>query len=93
MIKDIYLTASSLEHISPEEIKVVYESFWSYIRDSINSLPLKQNLTEEEFNTLSTNFNIPSLGKLYCTYDDYRNSKRRKDIANKYEYKKDKTFI
>ena len=46
-----------------------YKAFWLFINQSIRSLPLKEDLNEEDFAKLRTNFNIPSLGKLTCTYD------------------------
>ena len=58
----------------------VYKSYWRFIRDTIQNLPLKENLTEEDFQKLRTNFNIPSLGKLSCTYD------RVKGVKERYKY-------
>jgi len=63
--------------IPQEVVQEAYYSFWRFIRDKINELPLKEDLTEEEFNSLRTNFNIPSLGKLTCTYEEYCNAKKR----------------
>ena len=34
-------------------------------------------LSEEEFSKYRTNINIPSLGKLYCTYDRFLRVKKR----------------
>lgn len=58
----------------------VYKSYWKSIRDTIQELPLKDDISEEEFQKLRTNFNIPSLGKLTCTYD------RVKGVKQKYKY-------
>lgn len=55
----------------------VYKLFWFSIKKNIESLPLKEDLTEEEFNNLTTNFNIPSIGKLCVTYDRYKSVKRK----------------
>lgn len=55
----------------------VYRSYWQAIRDKLSSLPLKEDLTEEEFNKLQTNVNIPSIGKLTCTYERYSKIKER----------------
>lgn len=55
-----------------EVVKKAYESYWLFIRETISELPLKEDLNEEEFNSLRTNFNIPSIGKLSCTYDRYK---------------------
>ena len=54
-----------------------YKSFWIFIRNTIKQLPLKDNLNEEEFAKLKTNFNIPSLGKLTCTFDRMEGVKKR----------------
>lgn len=51
-----------------EVVKLAYESHWAFIREIITSLPLKEPLNEKDFSKLGTNFNIPSLGKLACTY-------------------------
>ena len=54
-----------------------YRSYWKFIRDTIQELPLKEDISEEEFQQLRTNFNIPSLGKLSWTYDRVKRVKKR----------------
>ena len=66
-----------------EVVKEAYKSYWKFIRENIQSLPLKDNISEEEFNNLRTNFNIPSLGKLSCTYDRMIGVKKRYKYINK----------
>ena len=66
-----------------EVVKKTYESYWEFIRETIQSLPLKDDLSEEEFNKLRTNFNIPSIGKLSCTYTRYNILKNRFKKYNK----------
>lgn len=61
--------------IAVDVVNKAYKSFWLYIRNSIQELPLKKELTETEFLSLRTNFNIPSLGKLNCTYLRYKGVK------------------
>ena len=63
--------------ISVEVLDKAYKAFWSYIRNSVQELPLKEELTETEFLSLRPNFNIPSLGKLCCTYTRYKGVKER----------------
>ena len=58
-------------------IQSTYRAYWQFIRQTIQELPLKENLTDEEFNKLKVNFNIPSLGKLYCTKDKYDGVKKK----------------
>lgn len=74
--------ANKLE-LPREVVKEAYESYWKYIRCTISELPLKDDLSEEEFNKLRTNFNIPSIGKLSCTYSRYKAIKDRYKYAKK----------
>lgn len=88
--------ANKLE-LPREVVKEAYESYWKYIRCTISELPLKDDLSEEEFNKLRTNFNVPSLGKLSCTYPRYKAIKDRykyiNKIKNDYNNKEDKATI
>ncbi len=77
MKKEIILDISRNLDISPNVIEKVYKAYWSFIKETIQALPLKDNLSEEEFLTLKTNFNVPSLGKLTCTLDKYNRVKKR----------------
>lgn len=60
-----------------EVVRNTYKAYWKFIRDSIQNLPLKEDLSDEEFSKLSTNYNIPSLGKLSCTIDKYKGVKKK----------------
>lgn len=53
-----------------------YRAYWKTVRSYITSLPLKDDLTDEEFMRLRPNINIPSIGKLYVTLDRYRRMKK-----------------
>lgn len=61
--------------IPVDEILTTYKAYWKFIRTKIEELPLKENLNEEQFNKLKTNFNIPKIGKLHCTYPKYKTTK------------------
>ena len=65
-----------------ELVRKTYKAYWQFIRDTIQNLPLKEDISEEEFKKLKTNFNIPSLGKLYCTRDRYLRVKKRFEYIN-----------
>lgn len=69
--------------LPPQVVKEAYESYWTFIRNNIKALPLKEDLSKEEFDKLRTNFNIPSLGKLSCTYDRFIGIKKRLKYLNK----------
>lgn len=77
MFSDIFQQVSDEMDIPVEVVEEAYKSYWKFIKKTIQELPLKEDLTEEEFANLKTNFNIVSLGKLHCTYDRYVNMKKR----------------
>lgn len=80
--KDILEKVSKDINLPVEVVDKTYKAFWSFIRKSVQELPLKDNLSEREFLNLRTNFNIPSLGKLTCTYDKYVRIKNRFENIN-----------
>lgn len=87
--KDIVNKVSGDMLLSPDIVDKTYKAYWKFIRDSIQELPLKNELSEEEFQSLKPNFNIPSLGKLTCTYKRYSRVKEKfkhiKKLKENYE--------
>lgn len=77
-------------------IRNTYKSYWKVIKQIIESKQIKsldnKLLSQEEFNDNIININIPSIGKLNCTYDKYQktiakfnlinNIKRREDVKD-----------
>ena len=80
---DIIGKVSKELDIPVEVVDAAYKSYWKFIKQTIQSLPLKDNLSEEEFSKLRTNFNIPSLGKLSCTFDRMTRVKKRFEYIKK----------
>ena len=81
----------------PEDlVRNTYKSYWKVIKQIIESRQIKSKstkiLSQEEFDNNIVNINIPSIGKLNCTYDKYQkvltkfnlinNIKRREDVKN-----------
>lgn len=87
--KPIFEQVSKETGIPEEVISMAYRTFWRFIKETISSLPLKEDLTEEEFSKLRTCFNVPSLGKLTCTYDRYIGMKKRFKYLNELKSRKD----
>ena len=83
--------------LPPQVVKEAYESFWTFIRNNIKALPLKEDLSKEEFDKLRTNFNIPSIGKLSVTWERYLGIKKRfeyiKRLRDGYNNKESKTDV
>ena len=74
---DIIGKVSQEMNLPPEVVDTAYKSYWKFIKQTIQSLPLKDDISEEDFTKLRTNFNIPSLGKLTCTFDRMVGVKKR----------------
>ena len=64
-------------NLPKEVVDKTYKAYWLFIKNHIQSLPLKENLNEEDFAKLNTNFNIPSLGKLCVTWNRLVGCKKR----------------
>lgn len=85
--KEIIQKVSNELNIPYEVVNSAYSSYWKFVRETIQALPLKEDLTKEEFLKLRTNFNVPSLGKLTCNYErmlsikeKYKNDNNRKKL-------------
>lgn len=85
---DIISKVSEELNLPKEVVDRAYKSFWLFINQSIQSLPLKENLNEEDFAKLKTNYNIPSLGKLTCTYERMLGVKKRFNFIKQIREKK-----
>ena len=80
------------QELPPALVNKTYKAFWRFIKDKVQELPLKEDITLEEFRKLRKNFNVPSLGKLCCTEDRFIKMKKQKDYINA-KNKKNKTVI
>lgn len=85
---DIISKVSEELNLPKEVVDKTYKAFWLFINKTIKSLPLKENLNERDFAKLRTNFNIPSLGKLTCTYDRMLGIKKRFEFIKQLRKKK-----
>lgn len=81
-LNDIYLKISQELDIPVEVVESAYIHSWKFIKEKIEELPLREELTEEQFNNLKLNFNLPSLGKLYLTYDKWVGVNKRFEYLN-----------
>lgn len=81
--EEVYKRIADELNIPVDILYKTYKAYWKFIRKTIEELPLKGDITEEEFNKLQTNFNIPSLGKLNCTFDKVESLKRRLEYIKK----------
>ena len=81
--EDIVKKVAEELELPTDVVRNTYRAYWKFIRTTIEELPLKEDLSDEEFSKLKTNFNIPSLGKLNCTLDRYKRVKKKLEYINK----------
>lgn len=84
---DIINKVSEELNLSREIVENTYKAYWNFIRVTIEELPLKTEISQEKYEKLRTNINIPSLGKLNCTYNRYIGIRNRFNIINKIRQK------
>lgn len=69
-----------------------YRAYWKVIKQQIESLPLKDNITKEELDSLHSSINLPSLGKLYVDKGTFfLNKNQYNNHINGTEYKENTT--
>lgn len=74
------------EHnLDSEVVYDTYMSYWLFIKRYIGGLKLDENLTEDEFNNIQVNVNIPHIGKFYSTYPRYLNCKKRRELIKEHK--------
>lgn len=78
--KEMLERVSDATGFSKTLINKTYKAYWKAVKEYISSLPLKEDLTDEEFNKLKPNVNIPSIGKLYVTLDRYHKMKKSQEV-------------
>ena len=83
---EIIKKVSEENNLPKKLVDRTYRAYWRAIREHITSLPLKEDLSDEEFLKLQPNVNIASIGKLNVTLDRYKRMKKmikiRKELGN-----------
>jgi hypothetical protein len=87
---EIITVVSDKLGLSKDMVDKVYKSYWRSVKEYISSLPLKEDLSDEEFLSLQPNVNIPSIGKLYVTLDRYKRLKQKMKILESLTEKENK---
>ena len=85
---DIVGKVSRELNLPREVVDKTYKAYWLFIKNHIQSLPLKENLNEEDFAKLRTNFNIGSIGKLCVTWDRLVGCRKRFNLIKQIREKK-----
>lgn len=88
-LKEIISQVSESLGLPEKIVDRTYRAYWKAIREHMSSLPLKEDLTDEEFQKLQPNVNIPSIGKFHVTLDRYHRMKKQHAIFEELKTRKD----
>lgn len=79
--------------INPKYTSLIYKSYWKFVRERIAELELEK-MEEQDFKEVSTNFNIPYIGKLYTNYDKIKKyNKKVKYLQDHVKNKRNQTDV
>lgn len=92
MYEDIISDAAHHLGYPKKFVDKVYRAYWRSVREYVSSLPLKQDLSDEEFLQLRPNVNVPSIGKLHVTLERYHGMKKRIEYFKNLSKKTDATY-
>ena len=91
--KQIIKQVSKELNLPEDLVRNTYKSYWKVIRQIIESNNIKYSkdsiLTAKEFNSKQMNINIPSIGKLNCTYDKYQKTIAKFNLINNIKRRED----
>ena len=92
-MNDIYKKVGKQVGLDSETIRQIYESYWTFIRNTIEKMTLEQDISIQEFENMKTSFSIPSLGKLFIPYFKLKAINKQREKTNGFKYKEDKTNV
>jgi hypothetical protein len=70
---------SEKHRLTIKEVEQITTSPYSFIRAKSKEIEFDENMTKEEFESMSKNFNIPCLGKLNASYFMYNQIQKKKN--------------
>lgn len=82
-MKDIINKVAIQLNLPPKYVWEIYKGYWSYVRQYLSSLPLKDIETQEEFSKLRPNVNIPSIGKFHLDWERLKSKRENERTKNK----------
>lgn len=67
-LQDIILETSKELDIPDDVVEIAYREYWNWVKNTLENIPVNEEMSEDEFKQMQTSINIPSLGKFYAKY-------------------------
>ena len=72
-------------NLTEKEITEIVHSPFAFIVGTISEMEFRGDETEEEFNEIAKNFNLPCIGKVHSSYNKFksinsRNNEKRRSV-------------
>lgn len=80
---DIYQNVAYRLGLTKDKVEEAYTYFWRIIRETIESMPIGLDTTEEEYRKLKHSFNVPHIGKINVKYNKYYRERLKKYVKTK----------
>lgn len=77
---DLIKSIAEKHGVEVSDVKDVKDSLFRFIRKKIGELDFTNVKSEEEFNKVKKNFNIPRIGKLYASYRNLKKINYNKNV-------------
>ena len=85
MNRIIYKKIANKLNLPINEVQEVYTYYWKVYKDTLKEMPLRTDITKEEFKQFKTSFNIHLLGKLYVPYERCKNLLKVREYKNEHK--------
>lgn len=67
-LQDAILETSKKLDIPDDVVEIAYREYWNWVKNTLESIPVNEEMSEDEFKQMQTSINIPSLGKFYAKH-------------------------
>ena len=57
-LQDIILAAAKKLDMPDDVVEIAYREYWNWVKDTLENVPVNEEMTEEEFTKMQTSINV-----------------------------------